>query len=116
MTTTLNTLTPAEVDDLNARFDRQTPQEILRWAADVFGDGLVMTSSFGADSMCSIHLATQVKPDIRIVLVDTGYLFHETLVFMEEMRNLYHLNVVEYRTRNDPVVWLSINGEPDPRV
>jgi phosphoadenosine phosphosulfate reductase len=57
-----------------------------------------------------------VKPDIKIVIVNTGYLFHETLVFMEEMRNRFHLNILEYRTKNDPVVWLSVNGEPDPRV
>jgi phosphoadenosine phosphosulfate reductase len=116
MTTTDQSLSPAEVDALNTRFEKQTPQEILRWAADMFGDGLIMTSSFGADSMCSIHLATQVKPDIRIVVVNTGFLFPETLQFMEEMRARFGLNVQEYHSRNDPIVWLSVNGEPDPRV
>jgi phosphoadenosine phosphosulfate reductase len=109
-------LSAAQVDELNARFDRATPQEIIAWAAQFFGDGLAMTSSFGADSMSTIHLATQIKPDIRIVVVNTGYLFPETLTFMEEMRRAYRLNVLEFHTKNDPVVWLSINGEPDPRV
>jgi phosphoadenosine phosphosulfate reductase len=108
-------LIPAEVEQLNARFDKAHPHEIIRWAADRFGTGLVMTSSFGADSMCTIHLATQVIPDIRIIMVNTGYLFPETLAFMEEMRHRFNLNILEYHTRNDPVVWLSVNGEPDPR-
>jgi len=33
---------------------------------------------------------------------------------MEQMRTQYRLNVREFHTQNDPVVWLSIHGEPDP--
>jgi phosphoadenosine phosphosulfate reductase len=100
---------------LNARFDTSHPRDILRWAADFFGDSLVMTSSFGADALCTIHLATQSKPDIRIILINTGYLFPETIQFMEQVRSRFNLRVIEYHTRNDPVAWLTIHGEPDPR-
>lgn len=109
-------LSAADVEAINDRLEKANPPEICRWATQTFSDRLVMTSSFGADSMCTVHLAAQVKPDIRIIVLNTGYLFPETLAFMEEMRQLYHLNVLEYRTRNDPVTWLTINGEPDPRV
>jgi phosphoadenosine phosphosulfate reductase len=101
---------------LNARFNASHPRDILAWAANFFGNDLIMTSSFGADSMCTIHLATQAKPDIRIVVINTGYLFPETIQFMEEMRNRFRLNIVEFHTHNDPITWLTINGEPDPRV
>jgi phosphoadenosine phosphosulfate reductase len=104
-----------ELIRLNERFSQGDPREIIRWADDQFGQRLIMTSSFGAESMCCIHLATQVKPDIKIVVVNTGYLFPETLAFMQQMRSRFNLNVWEYHTRNDPVVWLSVNGEPDPR-
>src|SRR5689334_13092523 len=97
--------TPAELERLNARFDKAHPREIIQWAAETFGTRLVMTSSFGADSMCTVHLATQVMPDIRIIMINTGYLFPETLAFMEEMRAKYKLNVLEFHTHNDPVVW-----------
>jgi phosphoadenosine phosphosulfate reductase len=120
MTTVLDQpLTPAEAEELNARFDKSSsahPRDIIRWAAERFGTGLVMTSSFGADSMCTIHLATQAIPDIRIIMVNTGYLFPETLAFMEDVRQRFNLNVLEFHTHNDPIVWLSINGEPNPRV
>jgi len=69
------TLAGESLDVLNARLDKMTPQQIVAWAAGVFGDDLVMSSSFGADSMCTIHLATGVLPHIRIVFVNTGYLF-----------------------------------------
>ena len=109
-------ITAAEVAALNARFNAAHPQEIVRWAAETFGEGLILTSSFGAESMCSIHLAVTAKPGIRIVVVNTGYLFPETLEFMEQMRRRFGLNILEYKTKNDPVVWLTVHGEPDPRV
>jgi phosphoadenosine phosphosulfate reductase len=65
--------------------------------------------------MCLVDLARRVVPGIRIVFVNTGYLFPETLAFMEEMREKYQLNVLEFHTKNDPVVWLTVHGEPDPR-
>ncbi len=108
-------ISPDRLAALNAEFDSAHPSRILAWAAAEFGDGLAMTSSFGADSMCTLHLATQALPDIRIIVINTGFLFPETLAFMEEMRALYHLNIREFRTKNDPTVWLSVNGEPDPR-
>ncbi|HVX85011.1 MAG TPA: phosphoadenylyl-sulfate reductase [Phycisphaerae bacterium] len=117
--------TSADLDVLNARLAPLHPREIIRWAYDAFGSphaadgaqprgGLIMTSSFGADSLCSIHLATQVFPDIPIVVINTGYLFPETLEFLAEMRERFQLNIREFHTRNDPLTWLSINGEPDP--
>jgi phosphoadenosine phosphosulfate reductase len=109
----------AEVEKLNARFDSAHPKEIIKWAAETFGKdagGLVMTSSFGAESMCSIHMAISAKPDIKIVFINTGYLFPETIHFMEKMRRRHNLNVWEYHSENDPITWLTINGESDPKV
>ena len=58
--------------------DRSSASEILRWAGEEFGDGLVVTASFG-DAVL-VHLVSQAIPDADIVLLDTGYLFAETAV------------------------------------
>ncbi len=107
---------PFDLAAVNARFTTAAPDAILQWAAEQFAGGLLMTSSFGAESMCLIHMATRVVPHIPVVFVNTGYLFPETLRFMETMRHRFNLNVQEFHTSNDPVIWLSVNGEPDPRV
>jgi phosphoadenosine phosphosulfate reductase len=109
-----NPLNAAEAAGVNTRLEHAEPQEIVRWACATFGARLAMTSSFGADALCMIHLAASVLPQIPILFINTGYLFPETLAFLEEMRQKYQLNVLEFHTRNDPVVWLSVNGEPDP--
>ncbi len=107
---------PEEIAALNATFATAHPTEIIRWSAAIFGNRLVMTSSFGADALCTIHLATQVLPSIPILFINTGYLFPETLQFMEQLRSEHHLNIREYHTHNDPITWLTVHGEPDPRI
>lgn len=57
--------------------------EILRWAYAVHGDGLVVTCSFGDAVMPS--LVAEACPGAEIVLLDTNYLFAETLWFAERV-------------------------------
>lgn len=99
---------------LNPVFEAQRPEQVVEWAAAQFGDDLVMTSSFGAESALLLHMATRVKPDVKIIMVDTGYLFPETHGFMEQLRQRFDLNVWVYRTKNDPIQYLKTHGEGDP--
>lgn len=104
---------PLDLPELNAMFERATPQKIVEWTIAQWGDDVVTTSSFGAESALMIHLATQVKPDIKIIMIDTGYLFPETWQHMEALRSRFNLNVWIYRTKNDPIAWLKEHGEGD---
>ena len=99
---------------LNTMFERQSPADIVKWSAAQFGQDLVMTSSFGAESALLIHMAVEQLPDVRIVFINTGYLFPETHAFMESLRHRFKLNVWTYRTRNDPISWLRTAGEENP--
>jgi len=102
---------PLDLEAINPMLETQDPAGICRWAFAQFGDDLVMTSSFGAESALMLHLATQVKPDIKVIMIDTGYLFPETWQHMEDLRRRLDLNVWVYRTRNDPIAWLQKHGE-----
>ena len=57
----------------------------------------VLTSSFGAQSAVMLHLVTRQRPDIPVVLIDTGYLFDETYQFIDEMTERLDLNLHVYR-------------------
>jgi len=103
-----------DLDTINPMLETQDPTKIVEWAHAQFGRDIMMSSSFGAESALLIHMATRVLPDIRIVMVDTGYLFPETHRFMEELRHRFNLNVWVYRTRNDPIAYLKQAGEGDP--
>jgi phosphoadenosine phosphosulfate reductase len=103
--------TKLDLSAINPMLESSDPTKIVEWAAAQFGRELIMSSSFGAESALLIHMATRVLPDIRIVMVDTGYLFPETHRFMEQMRLRFNLNVWIYRTRNDPIAYLHQAGE-----
>ena len=90
--------TPQEVQRLNAQFETAPPSEIIRWAVETFRPDVALTSSFGADSAALIHMAIQVDPTISIRMVDTGFLFPETLQFMEELGRRWRLNLSVFRT------------------
>ena len=73
-----------ELAELSARFETAPPGEIIAWAAERFGDGLVFTSSF--EDAVLVHLVATHAPRTDIVLLDTQYLFAETHWFAEELR------------------------------
>src|ERR1700733_459391 len=91
-----------DLTEWNQNFETTDPTKIVNWSIARWGDEIVMSSSFGAESAVLLHMASVVKPDIKVIFVNTGYLFPETHRFMEELRLKLKLNVWLYRTRNDP--------------
>jgi phosphoadenosine phosphosulfate reductase len=71
--------------------DRASAQDVVRWAADAFGEGLVLTASFGDATL--VHLANSVVPGIEITLLDTGYLFAETEWYADDLRRRFDLRI-----------------------
>src|SRR5690242_14665625 len=73
----------------------KSPQEILRWAVEVFYPRLTMATAFGAEGCCLIHMLAEIEPDVRIFNLDTGYQFPETLELRERIKERYGI-AVEY--------------------
>ena len=72
--------------------DRHHPAEIVRWAVDHTGlEQVVVTASF--EDAVLAHVASTAAPGIEIVLLDTQYLFAETLWFAEQLRRRFDLNL-----------------------
>ncbi|MCA9580202.1 MAG: phosphoadenylyl-sulfate reductase [Myxococcales bacterium] len=71
----------------------QTAEGIVRWAGHTFGDGLVLSSSFGAHAAVMLHLVTTVLPKIPVIFIDTGYLFPETYRFAHKLAGDLNLNL-----------------------
>ena len=74
-----------DVAALDARLRRAEPQAILQQAVDLYGDRLALVSSFGAESAVLLHMASQIKPDIPVLFLDTGMLFGQTLDYRKAL-------------------------------
>ncbi|SVC30702.1 uncharacterized protein METZ01_LOCUS283556, partial [marine metagenome] len=69
----------------NAELENLDAAGRVAWAWERFGEGLVMSTSFGLQSAVMLHLVNQVSMDIPIIFVDTGYLFPETYEYAETL-------------------------------
>lgn len=92
----LPTLDDETLDAANARLAGADAQTVIAWAAETFGRGLVMSSSFGAHSAVMLHLVHRVVPELPILFIDTGYLFPETYRFAQELAERFRLNLKVY--------------------
>jgi phosphoadenosine phosphosulfate reductase len=79
MPTPAPTIPPTELDVISQGFESASPQEIVRWAVETFGDGLSVGASFGgASGMAILHMVASLKPNVHVFVLDTDYLFEET--------------------------------------
>jgi phosphoadenosine phosphosulfate reductase len=99
-----------ELPKLNATLDRASASEIIEWAAHTFGDGVVMSTSFGIQAAVMLHLVTRTIPNIPIVWVDTGYLPPATYRFAEQLINDLNLNIQVYQSNISPARMEAIHG------
>lgn len=99
------------LEKVNAELSTKQPKEIIAWASENFGQSLVMTSHFGAESALLLFMATRIVPDIPVILLDTGYLFPETYRFMEELRTRWNLNLKIYSSPLSPEKMEKVYGK-----
>jgi phosphoadenosine phosphosulfate reductase len=76
---------------VSEEFEKAPASVVIRWAAQEFGDSLVLAASF--EDIVLIDLATKVASDIEVIFLDTGAHFPETLAFVEAVRARYDLNL-----------------------
>jgi phosphoadenosine phosphosulfate reductase len=60
-----------------AELEGAHPVQVLRWAAEEFGDRFCIASSMGDAVLAS--LAAEARPGIDVIFLDTGYHFAETI-------------------------------------
>ncbi len=87
--------TSVEIARLSHEFESSTPQEILTWAIDTFWPQIALSSSFQTQSMPLLHMATQIRRDLLILFLDTGYHFWDSLIFREQIASQWKLNVLD---------------------
>ncbi|RSN39414.1 phosphoadenylyl-sulfate reductase [Amycolatopsis sp. WAC 04197] len=64
-----------------------TATEALRWTAETFGDDFIVASNM--QDAVLIDLATQVKPDVDVLFLQTGYHFPETIGTRDAVQAVY---------------------------
>ncbi len=103
--------TPIDLDKVNADLAGKSSEDVIRWASETFGDGLVMTTSFGVQAAVMLHLVTRVVPEIPVIFIDTGFHFPETYRFADELTQRLGLNLKAYQPRESAAWFVARHGE-----
>ncbi|MFZ2529656.1 MAG: phosphoadenylyl-sulfate reductase [Rhodococcus sp. (in: high G+C Gram-positive bacteria)] len=101
------TQTPETAEDLRAlaaqgaaSLEGASALELLQWTEDTFGSavsgdrsGYIVASNMQDGAL--VHLATQVRPGVDVLFLDTGYHFAETLGTRDAVTQVYGGTLVE---------------------
>lgn len=96
----LRSLSMDELDSTSSDLDLQainlelrdaSAEDVILWAAQRYGERLVVSTSFGATAAVMLHLVARVAPETKVVCVDTGYLFPETYRFAVDLEQRFGL-------------------------
>lgn len=79
----------AEVKHYLERFEKETPQDVLTWFLHEYGDSIALASSLGAEDQVLTHMIHSLKPDSKVLSLDTGRLNEETYRVLEQTRQMY---------------------------
>ncbi len=69
-----------------------TAEQALRWAAETFGDGLVVASNMQDATL--VDLTSKVHPGVDVLFLETGYHFAETIGTRDAVGQIYDVNIV----------------------
>ncbi len=112
-------LTQANLAELNRTFEERTPQELINWAREVFGSRVAALSAMQKSGSVICHMLRSQKPPIKVLFVDTGVLFDETLQTRDRIMREYGIEIVtlrpeltmEQQTARYGVLYLSTEGQ-----
>lgn len=92
-----------------------SPEEVLRWAVEKYGERLTLSVSFGGpEGMVLLDMLSRVTDRVPAFTLDTGFLFDETVAFREEVMERYNvplnvlrpgISVEEQVERYGPELW-----------
>lgn len=79
---------------LNTKYHKLTAiQRIEEIYKDFATEEIMLTSSFAATSAFLLKAFSEINPAQKVFFIDTGYHFHETLIYKQYLTSLYGLNV-----------------------
>jgi phosphoadenosine phosphosulfate reductase len=91
---TLQNVDAQTVEYFAQQLENSAPQDILRWAAETFGDYLSIVTSFQPTGIVTLHMLQEIAPRTPVITLDTGVLFPETYALIDDLETRFNLNLI----------------------
>ncbi len=86
-------LSPQEVQEKAAHFEKRPIPELLSWALSTFRPKIALSSSFGAEDVVLIDMLSRIDPKVRVMTLDTLRLPKETHDVIARIQDKYKMEV-----------------------
>ncbi|MFN9549095.1 MAG: phosphoadenylyl-sulfate reductase [Pirellulaceae bacterium] len=101
-----------ELADVSRQLETASAEQILEWAWNRFSDRFTFATAFGPEGMVVLHYLAKVAPSVRVVNIDTGYQFPETLQLRDRVLDRYGIEVELLRPALSVEEYEAANGGP----
>lgn len=92
----------AELNQLNAELEALSLTEFLRWSLHTFGERVAHVTSFGASGVVILDHLLRIKPNARVLTLDTQFLFDETYDLWQSIERRYAIGIEVIRPKLSP--------------
>lgn len=102
----MNTLTTEiqhDIDFMNNAFKAETPQALLAYLYEKYGNRVALSSSLGVEDQVLTDMWLGVNTQARIFTLDTGRLFPETYQLLDKTNLTYGIKMEVYFPERRPV-------------
>jgi phosphoadenosine phosphosulfate reductase len=99
-----------KVAEVQSTAETWSPQQVLAWAFETFGNDVAISSAFGAEGMALIDMASRVRKYFRVFTIDTEFLFPETYSLIDKIEQNYQIKIEKVFSRLSPEEQKRIHG------
>jgi len=103
-----------QVDNWNKELSNASPEEVIKFFNDIFGEKLALSSSLGAEDQVLTHMYVNTNEKPNIFTLDTGRLFPETYKLIAATNNKYNIKLKIYFPNTEEVEQMVNNKGIDP--
>jgi phosphoadenosine phosphosulfate reductase len=96
----------AETDfsEINHYFAERPLNDLLAWSLATFDSKVALVTSFGPTGMVILDHLAKLNPGVKVITVDTDFLFEETYALRERVQRRYPIQLEIRKSRLTPAV------------
>lgn len=96
--------TDTDFSEINQYFAARPLDELLAWSLSTFGNKAALVTSFGPTGMVVLDHLAKLSPGIKVITIDTDFLFEETYAMREQVQRRYPIQLEIRKSSLTPAI------------
>jgi phosphoadenosine phosphosulfate reductase len=96
--------TDTDFSEINQHFAARPLNDLLTWSLSTFGHKAALVTSFGPTGMVVLDHLAKLSPGVKVITVDTDFLFEETYTLREQVQRRYPIQLEIRKSSLTPAI------------